>query len=390
MSSSSYACIAMAVSLGIHYFGYECARAASISLLSTREAALAGIAVPLTAAVGFPASALTLHLYTKTIRNYGARFTFRLSNLCCSLFLVLMTVFGTGTVKGLAYQSIVVGFFAFREIYVTLISTQQWSFITSSLGRSKSSFIVTIGGYVGVASTLGSFCVEQIVKWHGVRGILIVATLAMLLSFLFSEVAYIIDNHSDNQMQPVDIDAERYIDGDARRGRDGDKGKGKGRDGDGDSDNGVGLNSLTNLSVLAVSRDYLGRDNETKSVWRNAWALITTHQTLRLLFLEALAHQFFSNTLNLMFLEGLRSSIADDGLRASVVGRFFGFVNFSAFALQLFIVPRVLSMHTLPTVLWFVPVILTLLVALVVMFPSLLAVMFCFGTLKVLEYAGKC
>jgi hypothetical protein len=119
--------------------------------------------------VGSPASAVTLYLYAKSIKKYGPQFTLRLSEIICFLLLSLMFIVSS-RIKGLSGQISVVVFYAFREIYVSLISTQQWAFIASTLTASTSSFMVHFSGIVSIASAIGGCMIEPLVNRWGVRG----------------------------------------------------------------------------------------------------------------------------------------------------------------------------------------------------------------------------
>lgn len=70
-----------------------------------------------------------------------------------------------------------------------------------------------------------------------------------------------------------------------------------------------------------------------------------------------------------------------------LVGRFFASVNIAACFLQVFVMPHVLSISTLPRVLCAIPMIIFCIVIGGYIYPSLLTIMFGFGALKVLEYS---
>ena len=76
-----------------------------------------------------------------------------------------------------------------------------------------------------------------------------------------------------------------------------------------------------------------------------------------------------------------------DSERAVLVGRFFASVNIAACFLQVFVMPHVLSISTLPKVLCAIPMIVFCIVIGGYIYPSLLTIMFGFGALKVLEYS---
>jgi len=180
--------IAMASALCFHFFGYECSRAASIALLAAKDIGLGSGALSFTVAVGSPISAMVLFLYARSIKRNGPRVTLLVSNICCTFLLFLMSV-SCGSLKGVWGQSAILLFFCFREIYVSLLSTQQWSFIASVLNSKTSNYLVTFAGVVSVASAVGGCAVEYLVSLGGVRALLISAFVSCALSFLCAEVA---------------------------------------------------------------------------------------------------------------------------------------------------------------------------------------------------------
>lgn len=342
----------MAAGLSFHFLGYEWSRAASISLLS--GSGLDSSALPFTVAVGAPLSALTLYFYTRSIKVNGAKHTFRSSTAVCTSIFAAMIFLGSLSPKGVYFQGAVVMFYAFREIYVTLLSTQLWSFIVSVLDKSTSSYIVSFGGIVSVASTLGGFSVEQIVHSFGVQGLLFGSTVTVFLTYLCGELAYFMNGTTKNIQSSQKASKSTSDDSPTNEGK------------------------------------FPNHENSKSSVsvWRDSWNLVSQHTILQLLLVEAVMHQCCGNMLNMMFHDGLRQGIVDNGYRAVIVGRFFAFVNFSSCILQCFVMPHILCHATMPRVLACVPVIVLCVSSFALVSPNLLTVMFGFGTLKVLEYAG--
>ena len=116
----------MALGLAFHFFGYESARAASMSLISSNTIGMGGEALSYTVVVGLVASSVVFYLYATSIKKYGPRFTLRASEIACCIQIVFMAL----VCDYLDHESrwgqvTVVGFYAYREIYVTLLSTQQ-------------------------------------------------------------------------------------------------------------------------------------------------------------------------------------------------------------------------------------------------------------------------
>ena len=343
MTPSLKATLAMTSALCCHFFGYEMARAASIALLAAKDdIGLGSGALSFTVAVGSPVSASVLYLYARSIKKNGPRLTLLASNMGCVLLLFLMAL-ACGSLRGIWGQSAVLLFYCFREIYVSLLSTQHWSFIASVLDSKSSSYLVSIAGIVSVASAVGGCSVEAVVSLGGVRALLIMAFLSCAGSFFMAEVAT--------------------------------------------------FNAPINIRMVVKQKEVNstnGKDPATtekkKSAgfMRESFQLLMKHDTLQLLFCEALVHQSCSNMLNMMFHDGLRHNVPSDSERAVLVGRFFASVNIAACLMQIFVMPSVLSQSTLPQVLSAIPVIILIVIIGGYLYPCLLSVMLAFGTLKVL------
>ena len=93
------------------------------------------------------------------------------------------------------------------------------------------------------------------------------------------------------------------------------------------------------------------------------------------------------NPINYSIFYSIHLGIPLDSERAVLVGRFFASVNIAACFLQVFVMPHVLCISTLPRVLRSIPMIILGIVLLGYIYPSLLTIMFGFGALKVLEYS---
>jgi len=345
-TSSITASFLMGAALSSHFFGYECARAASISLLASKDIGLGTEALTYTVAVGSPAGAVVLYLYARSIKLVGPQSTLRISEAMCIFhMLVLVVLFNYGYINGYTGGILVVCYYSFREIYVSLLSTQYWSFIASVLDTRKSGNLVSIAGSVSVSSALGGCAVEYLVHWFGVSGLLVTSLAATVMSTAFSEMAYSI--------------AESDADGRAR------------------------LHKDRPPRVSADGTPLPKRNN----IWIEFWHIMYRSNTLRLLYVEAVCHQLVTNTLNLMFHEALRENIADNAARAVAVGRFFASVNVASCTLQIFVLPSILSTATLPQVLRGMPALLLFTTVLGYLKPSITAIMISFGTMKVLEYS---
>lgn len=352
-----------------------------------QEIGLGSEALPLTVAVGSPASALVLYLYTKSIKSLGSRMTLRFSNLACLIMFIAMGVY-CGQLKGLSGKVIVVVFYALREIYVSLLSSQQWAFISTTLDKSTSSYLVSFSGIVSVASAVGSCTVERLVTIGGVRGLLFTSLAATVIGLIAAESANVIVVH--HHQQRARRDAERKA-----------AGLSPYQTPKPSSDNLASLDTSTQRSDSSKTMKSDTTASEAKPTgvataakhspkagfWRDSWDLIRSYPILQLLFFEAITHQVCTNMLNIMFHNSLRFSPMDSALKAKLVGRFFATVSIVSCGLQCFVLPTILSQSTLPRVLMYLPFIVFATVMIGVVHPGLVSVMLGFGTMKVLEYS---
>lgn len=251
-------------------------------------------------AVGSPISAMVLFLYARSIKRNGPRITLLVSNICCVLLLGLMSI-TCGSLKGIWGQSAVLLFYCFREIYVSLLSTQQWSFIASVLDSKTSNYLVTFAGVVSVASAAGGCSVEYLVSLGGVRALLITAFVSCGCSFLSAEIgtflASSVNEDGKSRIHSGLSKFSRQSTKDILAGTSSDtiKTSKKGSEFLGDSDN---------------KED--AKSEASKGFWRKSLKLLMKHETLQLLFVEALIHQCCSNMLNMMFYDGLRTGTDTD------------------------------------------------------------------------------
>ncbi|RYG65579.1 hypothetical protein EON64_11625, partial [archaeon] len=261
--------------------------------------------------------------------------------LCICIFLLVL--FYSQTMKGIQGQVIVVCFYAFREIYISLLSSQQWAFISTSLDKSTSSYLVSFSGIVSIASAIGGCTVEKLVNLGGVHWLLISVLLSILGAWCCTEGAQcIVTEHKLHTDKP--------------------------------------LSKPTHKTEVTTTKKKTG-------FWSDSYQLISSHKILQLLFCEAVCHQLCTNMLNIMFHNGLRESAVDDEMKAKLVGRFFATVNIIVVSLQCLVLPSILSCATLPIVLNCLPVVVLFSVSVGMVYPSVTAVMIGFGSMKVLEYS---
>lgn len=289
--------------------------------------------------------------------------------LCISLFSYITFTLPRLHSTGKWGQFIVLLFYSFREIYVTLLSTQQWSFIATVLNKSKSSHMVKYSGLISIASAVGGFLVEHIVKFGGVQCLLYMGLLATVLSWLCDEIAYSMARDQDIAVKTAELLKNIALKEKERESK-----------------------LISNGSNHHNSHSSADKPKRKRNFWINAAELIFNHDTLRILFFEALIRQFCGNMLNIIFHDGLRQRIPDSSLRAVVVGRFFATVNTIASVLQCFVLPYLLSRESLPQFLMIIPVLVLLSVILscsnnIVSNALFLNVTLAFGCVKILEYS---
>lgn len=347
-----------------------------------KETGLGNEALPLTVAVGGPASAVVLYLYTKSIKRLGSRLTLRLSNIFCLLMFFFMFLY-CGRVKGLTGKIVVVFFYALREIYVSLLSSQQWAFISTTLDKSTASYLVSFSGVVSVASAIGGCTVEQLVEVGGVRGLLFTALAATVVGSICAETASTIVE-SDAKAKAAEQQKEIAAAGcSPTAATDCVQTKSTSNEANASQVNAnIQSNSSSNHHSHAVAHQ-----KKKGGFWRDSWNLVRSHTILQLLFFEAVTHQTCTNMLNIMFHNGLRTSTVPDDVKAKLVGRFFASVNITACLAQCFVLPSLLSQASLPKVLKQIPFIVLAAVMIGVFYPGLISVMLGFGTMKVLEYS---
>jgi hypothetical protein len=302
-------------------------------------------ALSYTVIIGSPISAAILYLYTNSIKKRGPYLTLLISNIVCVAFFTYITFF-LPTLRGNMGKYSVLLYYSFREIYVTLLSTQQWSFIATVLNKSKSSHMVKYSGLISIASAIGGLLVEHIVKYGGVQYLLYMSLLATVLSWLLDEIAY---------AMVVDHNA---------------------------------ASTRVLLQRAEIKKSALNKHIRS-NFWIAAAELIYKTDTLRILFFEAIIHQLCGNMLNITFHDGLRKSIPDSSLRAVVVGRFFASVNTIACVLQCFVLPHILSHQSLPQFLMIIPIIVLLATVLSCFDRTELFLQdtLAFGAVKILEYS---
>ena len=326
----------MCMSLCAHFVGYELVRAASVVLLTGLGD---GSALGYTISAGFPLSAAALYAVHTLSKTFGVRNTLRISQ-GFNIAILALTAYFCSTLQNsdskspTTYAGIIL-FYCFREIYVGVIATQNWSFI-----KIPYNVLVIFAALVSVASVVGSIGVEFLVKSGGVPVLLLVAIAMQCVSGVFAELNFALEGHGSGE-QPTQPEQQQQ-------------------------------------------QQQLSR---SKSFYVESADLMSQNATLRLLLFEAVLHQGCSNLLNQLFYDGLRRHITSDAGRAVLIGRFFAVINALSCLMQCVVVPVVMSPRRMPAFLVSVPVLVLLGTSAAFLGESLLSVMLGFGVLKVLEYS---
>ena len=324
----------LCLSLCAHFVGYELVRAASVALLTGLGDSNA---LGYTITAGFPLSAFALYIVHHMSRVFGVRDTLRFTQGFIVVIFAIVTYMcpTLSNSKSTWSTVIIICFYCFREIYVGVIATQNWSFV-----KIPYDLLVKFSGLVSVASVIGSICVEFLVNAGGVRVLLAVAIAIQIVSSAFSEVYFLLDKENESD----DPNSE------------------------------------------ALRKSKLG-----KSFYVQSADLMGQNITLRLLLLEAVLHQGCSNLINQLFYDGLRRHIDSDTGRAVLIGRFFAVINLISCLMQCLVVPAVMTPRRMPSFLLSVPVLVLLGVSVAFAADeSLMSVMLGFAVLKLVLLCIVC
>ncbi|CAM9920368.1 unnamed protein product, partial [Choristocarpus tenellus] len=174
--------VCLAVALCTHYAGYELARAASITLFASRNYGFGAYpsALPFTTVAVLPVSIVVLALYVRCIKKLGPRSTLLLSSFLCALFFLAisigLSVSGEATMMT---RVLVAALYIFREMYVSLLSTQVWGFLNRALyckGLVKARmWLCTVQGYSCVISALAGLAAGRMSHAGGHHALLLAA-----------------------------------------------------------------------------------------------------------------------------------------------------------------------------------------------------------------------
>ena len=287
-------------------------------------------------ALNVPLSLMIYYYYSYYSKYFGPRLTLRMSYVLIGGSLVsmyILLVILPDFVDTLLSKVLNILFYVFRETYCSLHGSYMWVFIQdfyfyanhrkdpngSERGvadREKSGMVVLVGGLCALASVTGSV----ILYFHegNIHFLLVMSIACIGASWGFMEFAFYV------MREPVAI-AERK--------------------------------RIMELKRSSCREEEPSLFDKNKKLCADCWRLATTNGLLRMLFLEAVMHQFSSNIVNQVFNDALRTGIDQDNDRAYVSGNMFMVVNIAASCLQIIVMPSILTTVTMPYLLLSPPVV---------------------------------
>jgi ATP/ADP translocase len=192
--------------------------------------------------------------------------------------------------------------FVFQNTYVSLLTSQQWSFLDSVVTpRQGAAWFGALTGLGSVAGTLTASLVPLLVPWIGIRGLYLGTAITLLGSLVCADRAY-----STAAQHTFDPTAVQETAPPANKSR--------------------------------------APSSETKNSIRQAWALVRRVPTLRALFVEGLVYQIFSTIVNFSAMRALQIAHAhDDARRSSLTGQFYAMLNGVSAIGQFLILPLLMK-----------------------------------------------
>uniref|UniRef100_A0A7S1BRZ9 ADP,ATP carrier protein n=1 Tax=Corethron hystrix TaxID=216773 RepID=A0A7S1BRZ9_9STRA len=293
----------MALSMALHYLGYEFARSATVALFTASPVppspggstpSLPGFgkssaAIGAAMAAVCPTAAILLAWYGRVLDFYGPRGALRVTGTSCAAALALggaavHAMAGTTkflTLRPRATRAFLFALFVFRESYVQLLGTQHWSFMGSVLKPEEGrKFFAPIAGASSVAAAVGGTFTRGLVGGVGLGGLLVCAAVTGGGSVLAADAAYRLAEHGG--FDPRE-----------------EKAKSKGC-----------------------------KEHTQKGAWGSATSLLFKRvPVLGALYRETLACQSLSSVLNVMFFRRLTESVPNDGERAGWTGKVSIFIH---------------------------------------------------------------
>lgn len=353
MTPRALSCICMALSMALHFGGYEFARSSSLALFTSKQRGFthAG-AFPLAMALVSPFSVLLLLGYGRQLEHYGPRVALRHSTLGSILFLLtagLGLLWWAPDLHGtLLSRCLVALTFIFQNSYAHLLYAQQWSFLGSTMTPAEGSrWFASIAGLSSLASTLTGTTVSSLVERVGLPGLLLCTTFTLTGSLLLGDYSYRLAEHH-------------------------------------------GFDPAEELKQKQQSKQESSSKASTNRVAK-AVQLFRKVPTLGALFGETLSFQSLSTILNVCLVTKLKASIVDDVARAAWTGKFYAIVNAVSGSFQFLIIPLLVKNFE-PSIAWKLMPLVPAMCSIFQTFsanPSLYLLAFSFFACKCMDYSFR-
>jgi hypothetical protein len=328
----------MALSMALHFGGYEFARSSNLALFTSPSSGFSSpAAFPLAMACASPMSLLMLLFYGNELNQHGPKVALRHSTLG-SIAIILLSSMGMYLLPNGPIRTAIVGFaFVFQNSYAHLLYTQHWSFL-GSIMNPGSPWFSSIGGLSSIASTLTGSMVGTLGQHVGLLGLLACTAVWLVGSLACSERAYgIAEKHGFDPSLEVKTKKKEQV---------------------------------TNPAQTAIT-------------------LFQEQPTLKALFLEVVSFQSLSTILNVCFVTKLKSAVSDDVARAAWTGKFYASISAVSGMAQFLVLPLLMS-RVDPKWAWKCMPFLPMACTAITSFqgdPSLLIVALAFFSAKVLDYS---
>jgi hypothetical protein len=348
----SKSCIAMAIAMAMHFFGYEFARGSNVALFTSGTHGFgsnSGSYYPLAMTLVSPMSIALLLSYGRQLDDVGPRRALRNTTLLCisvlassGMAVAAMRIndadggglVGWASAKCLSWtfgQLIVWASFVFQNSYAQLLYAQQWSFIGSiCTPKQAGTYYSYIAGLSSISSMIAGASVSKVVGRTGLSGLLGVAAASLSCTCLLADWAYSL---SDAHGFGPEWEKKRNI-GTTKKIEDTNEDE-----------------SRTSSTSRSEKSRRAQTSNPLVAQIRYGASLFRRVPTLGALFFEALTFQSLSTILNTCLVTQLRDSVPNDADRAAWTGKFYASVNGLSTVFQFFIMPT-LSKYAEPKTLW--------------------------------------
>lgn len=356
--------------MALHFFGYEFARSANLSLFTSKTAGFSNpSAFPLAMACVSPFSFVLLMGYGRELSLRGPRAALRNTGLFCAAFLSLTSGGASfldhgggadGSSPLFSFALPVLGMltpskmlvwtsFIFQQSYAHLLYTQQWSFIGSVLTSGEGAkYFSAIAGLSSLSSTAAGTIVSNIVDKLGLGGLLGIASLSLLFSMLLADLAYGISESRGfdpaEEMKRKKAEKEKL--------------------------------------TASKGQEEVGLIKKTRDMFQRV-------PVLGALFGEVVSFQSLSTVLNVCMVTRLKEAITDDAVRAAWTGKFYANVNFFSGLFQFVLLPIFLKYGNIVWI-WrtmpLLPLVFTFITSAQAS-PSLNLLAFSFFAAKVIDYS---